>query len=88
MDSIHRYIDTKKLIPRDVGPADIDVVAAIGDFLVAGTAALANNTGDTFKDYPEVSFAMGGAEDWKSVTTIPNLIKQFNPNVLGFSVGE
>ena len=43
----------------DVGPADIDVVAAIGDYLVAGTAALANNTGDTFKDFPEVSFAMG-----------------------------
>ena len=47
------------LISSDVGPADIDVVAAIGDYLVAGTAALANNTGDTFKDFPEVSFAMG-----------------------------
>ena len=34
-------------------------MAAIGDYLVAGTAALANNTGDTFKDFPEVSFAMG-----------------------------
>ena len=48
-----------EIILSDVGPADIDVVAAIGDYLVAGTAALANNTGDTFKDFPEVSFAMG-----------------------------
>ena len=42
-----------------MGPADIDVVAGIGDYLVAGTAALANTTGDTFKNFPEVSFAMG-----------------------------
>ena len=43
----------------DVGPADIDVVAALGDHLVTGTAALANSTSDTFRDFPEVSFAMG-----------------------------
>ena len=47
------------LIFSNVGPADIDVVAGIGDYLVSGTAALANNTGDTFRDNPEVSFAMG-----------------------------
>ena len=42
-----------------MGPADIDVVAALGDHTVSGTAALANSTSDTFKDFPEVSFAMG-----------------------------
>ena len=72
----------------DVGPADIDVVAALGDHLVTGTAALANSTSDTFKDYPEVSFAMGGAGDWRTVTTLPNLLRQFNPNLIGFSAGN
>ena len=89
---------------RDVGPADIDVVAGIGDYLVAGTAALANTTGDTFKNFPEVSFAMGkkkcshsvrfytqsftgGVGDWRTSTTIPNILRQFNPNLIGFSVG-
>lgn len=71
-----------------VGPADIDAVAAIGDFLAAGTAALANTTTNTFRDFPEVSFAMGGAGDWRSVTTLPNLLRQFNPALIGFSVGE
>ena len=44
---------------RNVGPADIDVVAAIGDHLVTGTGALANTTIDTFKDFPQISFAIG-----------------------------
>ena len=41
------------------GPADVDVVAALGDYLVAGAGALANTTIDSFKDFPQVSFAMG-----------------------------
>ena len=44
---------------RNVGPSDIDVVAALGDYLVAGSGALANTTIDTFKDFPQVSFAIG-----------------------------
>lgn len=71
----------------DVGPADIDVVAALGDHLVTGTAALANSTSDTFRDFPEVSFAMGGSGNWRTITTLPNLLRQFNPNLIGFSAG-
>ena len=44
---------------RNVGPSDIDVVAALGDHLVTGTGALANTTIDTFKDFPQISFAIG-----------------------------
>ena len=54
---------------------------------MSGAAALANTTGETFRDYPQVSFAMGGSGDWRTVTTIPNLIKMFNPGVQGFSLG-
>ena len=50
----------------NVGPADIDVVAALGDHTVSGTAALANSTSDTFKDFPEVSFAMGLWKWWRT----------------------
>ena len=73
---------------RDVGPADVDVVAGIGDFLVAGTSALANDTAETFKDYQQVSFATGGSGDWRSVTSITNLLREFNPGVVGYSVGK
>ena len=47
------------MIFRDVGPADIQVVAGLGDYLVSGAAALANTTSDTFRDFPQVSFATG-----------------------------
>ena len=47
------------VIFRDVGPADIQVVAGLGDYLVSGAAALANTTSDTFRDFTQVSFATG-----------------------------
>ena len=71
-----------------MGPADIDVIAGIGDFLVAGTAALANETAETFRDYPQVSFATGGLGDWRTVTSFPNLLQNFNPGIIGYSTGS
>ena len=29
----------------------------------------------------------GGLGDWRTSTTIPNILRQFNPNLIGFSVG-
>ena len=55
----HLCWEIKNAFFRNVGPADIDVVAAIGDHLVTGTGALANTTIDTFKDFPQISFAIG-----------------------------
>ena len=55
----HLCWEIKSAFFRNVGPADIDVVAAIGDHLVTGTGALANTTIDTFKDFPQISFAIG-----------------------------
>lgn len=78
---------TKPELVRNVGPADIDVVAAIGDHLVTGTGALANTTIDTFKDFPQVSFAIGGKGNWRRFTTIPNILKEFNPYMIGYSIG-
>ena len=51
--------ELRSVIFRDVGPADIQVVAGLGDYLVSGAAALANTTSDTFRDFPQVSFATG-----------------------------
>ena len=33
-----------------------------------------------------MSFAIGGLESWRSVTTLPNILKVFNPNIVGGSV--
>jgi hypothetical protein len=80
------------------------VVDALGDYLVAGSDYLSNTTIDSFKDFPQVSFAMGkeifywiyqeyaviltgGKGDWRIFTTLPNILKQFNPDLIGYSVG-
>ena len=55
--------ELRSVISRDVGPADIQVVAGLGDFLVSGAAALANTTSGTFRDFPQVSFATGDLSD-------------------------
>ena len=62
-------------------------VAGLGDYMMVGPAALANTTVGVFQNYPEVSFAMGGAGDWRSFTTVPNLLRQFNPALKGTSTG-
>ena len=38
------------------------------------------------EQYRGVSFATGAAETWRTVTTIPNLLRVFNPELVGGSV--
>jgi len=71
----------------DVGPSDIQVVAGVGDSILAGTGALSTNILDVTKRFPEVSFALGGGKTWREYLTIPNILKQFNPDLTGFSTG-
>ena len=30
---------------------------------------------------------LGGNEDWRTVLTIPNILREFNPRLIGFSTG-
>ena len=32
-------------------------------------------------------FILGGKGDWRTFTTLPNILKVFNPNIIGYSVG-
>ncbi|KAM9635478.1 phospholipase B1, membrane-associated [Trichechus inunguis] len=70
-------------------PADIQVVAALGDSLTAG-----NGIGSKPEDLPDVatqyrglSFSSGGDDSLKNVTTLPNILREFNRNLTGYAVG-
>ena len=39
------------------------------------------------KRYTDVSKITGGAQSWREYLTIPNILKQFNPDLQGFSTG-
>ncbi|XP_049869755.1 phospholipase B1, membrane-associated-like isoform X2 [Pectinophora gossypiella] len=68
-------------------PGDIDVVAAIGDSLVAGSGALEEFALGAFVEYRGVSWCAGGDGTWREFLTLPNILKEFNPNLKGFSTG-
>ncbi|KAL2099031.1 hypothetical protein ACEWY4_005511 [Coilia grayii] len=69
-------------------PGDIKVVASLGDSITAGFGAKAKHLGQLRDEERGVSWSIGGDETLETVTTLPNILKKFNPNVYGFSMGK
>ncbi|CAG4919682.1 unnamed protein product [Colias eurytheme] len=79
-----------KQVPTSVHklrPGDIDVVAAIGDSLVAGSGALEEFALGAIVEYRGVSWCAGGDSTWREYLTLPNILKEYNPNLRGYSTG-
>ncbi|XP_061897397.1 phospholipase B1, membrane-associated-like [Entelurus aequoreus] len=74
---------------HDLRPADIKVVAAVGDSLTAGNGvgAKSDNLLLVINEYRGLSWSIGGDENITTVTTLPNILKEFNPSLTGFSQG-
>jgi len=68
-------------------PADIKVVAALGDSITAGFGALSWTLLTVFTEYRGVSWSVGGDDDVSQFITMPNILKKYNPNLIGYSVG-
>ncbi|XP_062378247.1 phospholipase B1, membrane-associated isoform X2 [Sardina pilchardus] len=70
-------------------PGDIKVVAALGDSLTAanGVGSAPSNLLDVMTEYRGLSWCIGGDENLTNVTTLPNILREFNPSVVGFSLG-
>ncbi|XP_069008959.1 phospholipase B1, membrane-associated-like [Embiotoca jacksoni] len=71
-----------------IRPADIKVVAAVGDSITAGFGAKAKNLLQLRTEYRGVSWSIGGDKDLERVTTLPNILKKFNPHIKGMSKGQ
>ncbi|XP_023133127.2 phospholipase B1, membrane-associated [Amphiprion ocellaris] len=70
-----------------VRPADIKVVGAVGDSLTAAFGARATNLLQLLTEYRGVSWSIGGDDSLEIVTTLPNILKKFNPGIKGTSKG-
>ncbi|XP_041970511.1 phospholipase B1, membrane-associated-like [Aricia agestis] len=68
-------------------PGDIDVVAAIGDSLVAGSGALEEFALGAIVEHRGVSWCAGGDSTWREFLTLPNILKEYNPKLRGYSTG-
>lgn len=77
--------------PRSVHrlrPGDIDVIGAIGDSLTAGNGALATNLNQLLIENKGVSWSIGGQATWRKFLTLPNILKEFNPQLYGYSLSD
>jgi len=62
-------------------------VAALGDSITAGFGALSNYLITVFTEYRGVSWSIGGDSDVSKIITLPNILKKYNPNLIGYSTG-
>ncbi|XP_041827298.1 phospholipase B1, membrane-associated isoform X2 [Melanotaenia boesemani] len=69
-------------------PADIKVVAAVGDSLTAAFGAKAKSLLELKTEYRGVAWSIGGDETLGTVTTLPNILRIFNPHIKGMSKGQ
>lgn len=69
-------------------PGDIRVVAAMGDSLTAANGALSTHIADVVTNYRGVSWSAGGSGHYTRVLTLPNVLKQFSPRLVGYSTGS
>ncbi|KAI8488183.1 hydrolase [Branchiostoma belcheri] len=69
-------------------PEDVKVVAAIGDSLTAASGAKARTIIGLLTNYRGVSWSIGGQESLETYTTLPNILKKFNPHIVGFATGS
>lgn len=86
-----RYGARSEKVPNSVHkltPGDIDIVGAIGDSLTAGNGAFATNPTHLLLEGRGVSWSIGGEGTWRSYLTLPNILKEYNPNLYGYSINE
>ncbi|KAL0105598.1 hypothetical protein PUN28_015828 [Cardiocondyla obscurior] len=69
-------------------PGDIDVIAAMGDSLTAGAGALAQNLLQVIIENRGITATGGGQGTWRQFLTLPNILKEFNPNLIGYALGD
>ncbi|XP_073493559.1 phospholipase B1, membrane-associated-like [Phyllobates terribilis] len=67
-----------------VRPGDVKIVAALGDSLTAAIGANATNILEIPTEYRQLSWSIGGYGNLSDTITLPNILKNFNPHLVGF----
>ncbi|EDW03079.1 GH11044 [Drosophila grimshawi] len=66
-------------------PGDIDIVAAFGDSVTAGSGLLSRSFFDVSSEFRGLSFSGGGIGNWRTSLTLPNILKLYNPQLYGYA---
>uniref|UniRef100_A0A8C3IRW7 Phospholipase B1, membrane-associated n=1 Tax=Chrysemys picta bellii TaxID=8478 RepID=A0A8C3IRW7_CHRPI len=75
---------------HNLRPADIKVIGALGDSITAGNGAGSqpNDVLDVLTQYRGLSWSVGGDENITTVTTLANILREFNPSLRGYSIDK
>jgi len=79
--------DPRPTNARRLLPGDVDVVASMGDSLVAAFGALSWSIITIYTEYRGHSFCGGAQNPVESFGTVPAIIKKYNPALRGYGVG-
>lgn len=66
-------------------PSDIKIVAALGDSVTTAFGARSTSLVDLFVEFRDISWSIGGKGKLEEATTLPNILKKYNPLLQGFS---
>ncbi|KAG5672555.1 hypothetical protein PVAND_002673 [Polypedilum vanderplanki] len=69
-------------------PGDISVVGALGDSLTCSTGAMAERMMELSMENRGLAWSIGGQWNWRNATTLPNILKEFNPSLIGYSFDD
>ena len=73
---------------NELRPGDIDIIAAMGDSITAGNGLVAGSILDVAIENRGMSWSIGGQATWRRFVTLPNILKEFNPQLYGYSLGD
>lgn len=62
-------------------PGDVNVIAAIGDSVITASGASATSFLELYTENRGLSWCIGGQWNWRNATTLPNILKVYNPKV-------
>ncbi|XP_030070536.1 phospholipase B1, membrane-associated isoform X2 [Microcaecilia unicolor] len=66
-----------------VKPADVKIIAALGDSLTTAIGENATNIIELLFEYRHLSWSIGGYGNFSDIITLPNIFRLFNPNLVG-----
>lgn len=64
------------------------MIGAMGDSLTAGNGIFATNLLHVTVENRGVVWSIGGQYDWRKYLTLPNILKEFNPNLYGYAINN
>ncbi|XP_055855787.1 phospholipase B1, membrane-associated-like [Episyrphus balteatus] len=73
---------------NEIRPGDIDIIAGLGDSLTAANGAISTGLHSLANENRGLSFTAGGRAEWRKYLTVPNILREFNNDLYGYSTED